>query len=69
MKSEEYKTETREISGFKVGITTYKIGDISYCKIDNVDPGATIARSEAKTVSEAVQLAVAKASKRLGVKK
>jgi hypothetical protein len=68
MKAENYKTEVREISGFRVNVTTYKIADTFYCKIDNVDPGATIARSEAKNLDEAVNVALSKASKRLGVK-
>jgi hypothetical protein len=65
LKSEEYQTEIKEVSGFKVCITSYKIGDTHFCKIDNVDPGATISRSEARTREEALNIALSKASRRL----
>jgi len=65
MTTENFKEEFRELEGTKVRITTYKIGDECYCHIYNADPGATIARATAKTVEEAMQKAIEKASSRL----
>lgn len=63
--AEDYHVETRELSGWKVNITSYKIGDWYHCHISNVDPGATIARTDGSTREEAMQVALAKAYERL----
>lgn len=65
MKAEQYQDELKEINGFLVHITTYKIGDEYYCHITNADPGATIARADGKTVEEARQNAMQKVIGRL----
>jgi hypothetical protein len=66
MKSENYRTTTREIDGVKINLTSYKIGEQFYCHVTNLDPGATIARAEATTSQEdAEQIALAKALERL----
>ena len=65
LKTEEYRVQTREVNENKLNITSYKIGDRYYCHVDNVEPGATIARSDAPTEEEAIQAAVAKARDRL----
>jgi len=65
MKAEQYQDEMKEINGFLVHITTYKIGDEYYCHITNADPGATIARAGGKTVEEARQNAMQKVMGRL----
>ena len=67
MKAEQYQDELKEVNGFLVHITTYKIGDEYYCHITNADPGATIARAGGKTVEEARQNAMQKAIGRLKV--
>ena len=64
-KAEDYRIEPQEISGWKVNVTTYSLGDQYYCHVDNVDPGATIVRTEAPTREEALLLALIKAKERL----
>jgi len=65
MKAEDYRVEHREISGVKVKAASYRIGESFYCHVENLDPGATIARAEAATREEAIDLAVQKAAARL----
>lgn len=66
LKSENYRTATREIDGVKINITSYKIGEQFYCHVTNLDPGATIVRAEATTSQEdAEQIALGKAIERL----
>ena len=69
MKAEEYHKDLQEIFGLKVSITSYKIGSQYYCHVDNVDPGATIARTEAESKEAAIAEALAKAHERLTPKK
>ena len=66
MKAEEYTERQEEIDGWKVHVVTYKIGDLYYCTIDNVDPGARFARAEGATRDEAERAALQKAKKYLG---
>ncbi|MDA2933391.1 hypothetical protein MYX82_03505 [Acidobacteria bacterium AH-259-D05] len=65
MKAENYHSETREVQGTTVNVTTYKIGERYFCHIDNVNPGATIARSEGASLAEALEVALEKATARL----
>ncbi len=65
MKVENHAERRMEIGGWEVNLRTYQIGDIFYCKVDNVSPGATIARSTGATHEEAEQKAIAKATERL----
>jgi hypothetical protein len=65
MKAEDYRVEHREISDVKVKVSSYRIGENFYCHVENLDPGATIARAEASTREEAIDLAVQKAAVRL----
>jgi len=65
MKAEDYRVEHREISGVKVKAASYRIGESFYCHVENLDPGATIARTEASTREDAINLALQKARERL----
>ena len=65
LKADDFRIDTRELAGLKVNITSYKIGGTYYCHIDNVDPGATIARTEGTTQEEAVNEALLRAQQRL----
>ena len=65
MKAEDYKTHTDEIEGWKVNVVTYRIGQICYCQIDNVSPGARITCAEGPTREEAEQSARDDAARRL----
>ena len=44
---------------------TYQVGEVFYCTINNVDPGARFARAEASTRDEAEKQALAKAERYL----
>jgi hypothetical protein len=65
MKSEEFRERRDELSGWKINIVSYRIGDRYYCTIDNVDPGARFARAEGATREEAEAAAVEKATRYL----
>jgi len=60
MKAENYQKEKREVEGRMINLTTYQIGERCFCHIDNVSPGATIARTEGATLEEARELALQK---------
>jgi len=65
MKPEEYAERQMELSGWPVHVVTYRLGKIYYCKVDNVSPGAQVARASAESRDEAEQKALAKAGERL----
>jgi hypothetical protein len=45
---------------------SYKLGERFICEIDNVSPGARVARAEGATREEAERAAMATAERRLG---
>ena len=61
MNAEDYKERKIEIEGWPVNVTSYKLGDLYYCKIDNVSPGAWLTRTQAATREEAETAALEKA--------
>ena len=65
MKPEEYAERQMELSGWPVHVVTYRLGKIYYCKVDNVSPGAQVARASAESREEAEKQALSKASERL----
>jgi hypothetical protein len=65
LKAENYETRRGTIGGWPVNITSYRIGEMHCCMIDNVDPGARFARAEAASREEAEREAIAKAEKYL----
>ncbi|HET9986800.1 MAG TPA: hypothetical protein VFQ38_24700 [Longimicrobiales bacterium] len=65
MRAEDRSTRQDELAGWPVRITSHRIGEIYYASVDNVDPGATIARASASTREEAEGVAVEKARSRL----
>jgi hypothetical protein len=65
MKAEGYERRRQELGGWPIEIETYQVGDIFYCTINNVDPGARFARAEASTRDEAERQALAKAERYL----
>jgi hypothetical protein len=66
MKAEEYKENSFDLVGWPVKMTSYKLGEKYIAKIDNVSPGAQIARAEGKTRDEAESKATEDAQRRLG---
>jgi hypothetical protein len=65
LSAEDYTTREDVFEGWPVRITSYRIGDRCFASVDNVDPGAQIARAEASTIDEAVAQACEKARGRL----
>jgi hypothetical protein len=65
MKAEEYTERKETIDTWPIHIVTYRIGDMYYCTIDNVDPGARFARAEARTREDAERVALEKAHRYL----
>jgi len=61
--AEGYQERREKILDWEVHVVTYKSGDRYYCKIDDINPGAVIARGDgdAPKHAEAQALALAKA--------
>ena len=66
LKAEDYATRRERVGPFEISIMSYRLGDTYYCSVDNVDPGAVVARGDGATRSEAEDTAVAKARERVG---
>lgn len=65
MQPTDYLRRQQEVQGWGVTVTSYQLGDRYYCTIENVDPGARIARAEGATREDAERQALEKASKYL----
>lgn len=62
MKAEQFQTRIEKVCDWSVRLTSYRLGEKWICIADNVDPGATIARSEGLTRDVAEREALSKAS-------
>ena len=65
MKPEDYSRRQQELAGWPIAVETYKLGEVYYCSIANVDPGARFARAEGPTREEAESRALEKAERYL----
>jgi hypothetical protein len=65
MRAEGYQRRRQELAGWPVGIVSYKLGERFVCEIDNVNPGARLARAEGASREEAEREAMATAERRL----
>ena len=65
MKAEDYSERELEVEGWPVRLTSYRLGQVFYCKADNVSPGAAVARGQGATRQEAEDQALARARERL----
>jgi len=65
MKAEDYGERRTELEGWPVRLTSYRVGEVFYCKVDNVSPGSWLARTEGSTREEAEQKALALARQRV----
>jgi len=65
MKAEEHEKRREVLGGWEAEIVSYRIGETFYCHVNNVSPGATVARAESSSREEAVNAAVSKARERL----
>ena len=62
---QEYRERVELVSPFQIRIVSYKLDGTYHCTVDNVDPGAVVARAEGKTKVEAEERAIARAKERL----
>ena len=65
LRSENYRRRQSDLEGWQVGIVSYKLGSRFICEIDNIDPGARLARAEGATRENAEQQAMVTAQRRL----
>ena len=65
MRAEDYQRRRQELAGWPVGIVSYKLDGRFICEIDNVSPGARVARAEGATREEAERAAITSAERRL----
>jgi len=63
VKAEGYARRRAPLGGWTIEIETYQLGDVFYCTINNVDPGARFARAEGSTREEAEGKALEKAER------
>lgn len=65
-RAEGWEQNETQLAGWPVRITSYQLKGEWRCEIDNVSPGATIARATGDSRETAVGKASAKATERLG---
>ena len=65
VRPEEYQERVQSVPPFQVHIVSYRLGDEFHCSVDNVDPGAVIARSTGDTRAKAESEAMNRATRRL----
>jgi dsRNA-specific ribonuclease len=65
MKPEDHQESQFELAGWPVRMVSYKLGETYVAKIDNVSPGAQIARAEGASREEAESRATEDAQRRL----
>ena len=65
MNAEEYTRREQEVSGWRIAIETFRLGDTYHCAVSNVDPGARFARADGSTREEAERRALEKAERYL----
>ena len=61
-----HQMRTESIGRWTIRIRSYQLGDAYICTVDNVSPGAVIARSTAATRMEAESEALAQAKAAMG---
>ncbi len=65
LRAEDYRHRRDRLEGWDIGIASYKLGGRYCCEVDNVSPGARLARGEGATREEAEADAVNKAREML----
>jgi len=61
MKPDGYAERTVDVDGWKVNLTSYRMGEMFHAKADNVSPGAWLARTTGATREEAEEKALERA--------
>lgn len=65
MKVEDFQERQLDLEGWPVHLASYKLGDLFYCKADNVSPGAGLCRTTGSTREDAERKAIERASELL----
>ena len=65
LRAEEFTERREKVGAFEINIRTYRLGDVYHCSVDNVSPGAVVARADGPTREEAEEVAVQKARERV----
>jgi hypothetical protein len=65
MRPEGHSRRESVAEGWPIGVVSFKLGDRWICHVDNISPGAVIARADGSTREEAEEEAIALASRRL----
>jgi len=65
MKPQNYSKRKTQVAGWEVNVTSYQLGDRYHCTVDNVSPGAWIAKSDGLTREEAEKKALERAAELL----
>jgi len=65
MKTKNFTERKMELAGWPVKITSYQWGERFYSTVDNVSPGAWIAKAEGSTREEAEKKVIERASELL----
>ena len=65
MKAEEFQERRVELAGWRVNLSSYRLGDQWYSKADNVSPGAGLCRTTGATREGAEQNAIQRAEELL----
>lgn len=65
MRAEDFRRRREELASWPVNVVSYRMGERFFCQVDNVEPGAIVARSEAPTREEAERMALEDARRRL----
>ncbi len=60
-RAEDYDRRTEPVGEWELGVVSYKLGDRYVCEVDNVSPGAKLARAEGAAREEAETAALGKA--------
>lgn len=66
LKPEDYHARKETAGVWELNVISYKLGDKYLCTVDNVSPGATLARAEGATREEAEAKALEKARAMVG---
>jgi hypothetical protein len=61
LKPEDYRARKETVGGWELNVVSYKLGEKYLCTVDNVSPGATLARAEGARREEAEKKALEKA--------
>ena len=65
MKPGGYSRRQQELSGWAITVETYRLGEVYYCTIANIDPRSWFARAEGPSHEEAERQVFEKATRYL----